>query len=221
MQITQHSFCGDNYGNSRSSTGIIYMGWIDRPVFIESIPLNGIDRIIFLDESGSSSLTTVLKYNCDPNVVDHSEKYFTLTACVFTPDDFYEAKNLITWLKKKHWVNGMYNDKGIQKRVILHSTEIRRRANAFSDPSLDIPVLMSDIDYVMSEVKMMVISACVDKIALCNKYVQPMEPYDLCFDFIFERLVKFAIPNENCLVILEQRGKKEGSNKTIKNDILV
>ena len=36
-----------------------------------------------------------------------------------------------------------------------------------------------------------------------------MALYDLCFDFIFERLVKFAIPNENCLVILERRGKKE------------
>ena len=185
------------------------MGWIDRPVFIDNIPLNGIDRIIFLDESGTSSLSTVLKHNCDPNVVDHSEKFFTLTACVFTLDDFHEAKELITWLKMKHWINGMYNDKGTMKRVILHSTEIRRRANAFSDSELNYPVLMSDIDYVMSELKMMILSACVDKIALCNRYFQPTEPYDLCFDFIFERLVKFALPNKNCLVILERRGKKE------------
>ena len=185
------------------------MGWISHPVFIEEIPVSNISRIVFFDESGSSNLNAVIKNQNDPDSIPYSERFFTLTACVFKPDEFQKAKELIMEAKEKHWANGMYNDKGILKRVIFHSTEIRRRSGAFSDSNLDFSELMHDLDYAMSIMPMQVLSACVNKVALCNKYVFPKEPYDLCLDFIFERLIKFAFPGENFAIVLESRGKNE------------
>lgn len=69
--------------------------------------------------------------------------------------------------------------------------------------------LMSDLDKLVSDIKMTVLATCVDKISLCKNSPNPINPYFLSLDFIFEALLKKAIPGENFVVVLEQRGKKE------------
>lgn len=61
----------------------------------------------------------------------------------------------------------------------------------------------------MSKVPVRLLSANIDKTKHVGKYKYPYDPYNLCLDFVLERLMWNIGHNETCCLVLEARGKKE------------
>lgn len=188
------------------------MGWRNRPTFKTNWPKN-ITHIIFIDENGDSSLSGVKKDLRHGIITDDSNRYFTVTGCVIKKEDFCEVRDTMTDIKYKHWDNGEFNYSGEKKRVCFHSNEIRRSKGPFNSAIINRELFFEDLNSYMEDTKIKIISSTIDKYKHCNKYIHPKNPYELCMAFIMERIAKFELKeNENCIFILESRGKREDKN---------
>lgn len=188
------------------------MGWRNRPTFKEQWP-EGVDYIMFIDECGDSSLKNIRKCIKNNKDIEDNNKYFTTTACVIKRSDFIDIKNYMLDIKYKHWDEGVYEYKDAIKRVCFHSCEIRGAKNAFSKNVIDREAFLSDLNMYMSDLKIDIFSATLDKENICRKYENPYNPYDICMNFILERFVKYYLnSNETAIIVLEARGKKDDKN---------
>ena len=109
--------------------------WYDKPTKILSINKD-IDYVMYIDENGSSSnLTYILKQISNKKEISEDDKYFTITGCIFTKDEYLNSKKIIKDLKNKYWNNGMFfdNKSNREKAVCFHSREIRKHDNCFND----------------------------------------------------------------------------------------
>lgn len=61
-----------------------------------------IDYIMCIDENGSSSnLTYVLKQISNKKELSEDDKFFTITGCIFTREEYLNSKRLIKILKER------------------------------------------------------------------------------------------------------------------------
>lgn len=124
--------------------------------------------------------------------------------------NFINSKKEIVSLKESHWEDGLYNYKGKLKRVCFHSHEIRKGKDAFSDIIIDKTKFITDLSNYMMNIEVDIFSSTLDKEAYCERYMNPVNPYDLCMNFILERFVKYYLKSdEKAMIILEARGKTE------------
>lgn len=182
--------------------------WKNRPTPVEEIPTD-VDWVIAIDESGNSDLKYLFKQKEANKSVNESEKHFTVTACALQTSDFELTRDKIMELKNKYWENALYKYKDVEKRVCFHSKEIRGRKNAFSKEVIEYDRFISDLSDMMRSLPVTLFSAHIDKWKHINKYKYPDDPYDLCLDFLLERIVRNMSENETCYIVLESRGKKE------------
>lgn len=130
---------------------------------------------MFLDESGDHSL----------DKIDQSYPIFVLAGCIFEID-VYNAlvEPEIDKLKIKHFGN---------RDLILRSYDIRKQKGQFSS-LVDVnkrKSFLAELHKLISELDFIVIAAVINKEKLKNHYNKPMNPYNLCLQFIIERYLMF------------------------------
>ena len=182
--------------------------WRNRPTTIDEVPIT-IDWVIAIDESGSPDLKYIQKALSNGKDINEGDKQFTVTACAIKTSTFTTAKDLVMQVKNKYWKDALYSYNGVQKRVCFHSKEIRGRRGAFNPEIIDYSSFISDLSKMIENIPMRLYSANINKLKHMEKYAFPMDPYDLCLDFVLERLMWNIKDGETCYIILESRGKKE------------
>lgn len=182
--------------------------WRNRPTTIDVIP-NDVDYVISIDENGTSNLKKALQAKRTGKVVTDSEKHFAVTACVIRTRDFTSTAEMVLDLKRRYWKDALFSYGNQDKRVCLHSKEIRSRKEAFHPDVIDYNSFILDLSQLIEQIPMTIYSSHIDKVRHVNQYTYPDSPYDLCMNFVLERIMRDIGSNEKCLVILESRGKKE------------
>lgn len=182
--------------------------WRNRPTNIDNVPAT-INRIIAIDESGSSSLKHAINSLKTGSTPKENERTFVISACSIYCKDIELIEKKIMDLKFRYWHDGLYNYKGKEKRVCFHSKEIRGRNGAFKLDRTVYDQFEQDLKNTLEKLPIKLFVSHIDKIAHVRKYTKPSSPYDLCMNFILERIVMDLGRNETCIVILESRGKKE------------
>ena len=190
--------------------------WRNRPTTIDEVPRT-INWIIAIDESGSSDLKFIKRAVEEGRDIGDGDRQFTVTACAIKTDDFESSRDLVMQVKNKYWENALYNYKGTQKRICFHSKDIRGKRGAFNPDLIDYSSFIADISDMMKNMPMHLFSANIDKQKHVEKYVFPADPYDLCMNFVLERLMWNMRDSDTCYIILESRGKKE--DKVLLNKI--
>lgn len=190
--------------------------WRNRPTTLDYIPEN-IDLVIGIDESGSSNLKQVLAAKRDGRQVVESEVNFTITACAIKITDFIQIRDMVMSLKNKYWENALFDYKGAHKRVCFHSREIRGKREAFNPSHIDYDSFISDLSMLMGDISIKLFASNIDKVKHVNRYVYPDSPYDLCMNFVLERIMMGLGVNQKCIIVLESRGLKE--DKELLNQI--
>ena len=90
--------------------------WYDKPTKILSMKKD-IYYVMCIDENGSSSnLTYVLKQISNEKEISEDDKYFTITGCIFTKEEYMNSKKIIKSLKNKYWENGMFYDSKLNEK---------------------------------------------------------------------------------------------------------
>lgn len=189
------------------------MHWRERPTNIEFWS-EEIDYIIFFDENGSPDYKSIRKQIKNNVKINDSNRYFTLTGCIISRDEFPEVRKAILEIKNKYWENGMfYYEKWKEKRrVCFHSREIRHMTPPFSNDIIDYNLFMSDLTNFIKNCNMSIISSTIDKQKMIERYRNnAIHPYELSISFILERVSKYYLEKEgkNAALIFESRGKKE------------
>lgn len=184
--------------------------WYDKPIKLLSIRKD-IDYIMCIDENGSSSnLTYVLKQISNEKELSEDDKYFTITGCIFTKEEYLNSKKLIKLLKNKYWVNGMFYDikTNEQKAVCFHSRDIRKHNNCFNDSIINYNEFMVDLSNTMKDIQCKIISISINLYEYLKKgYTYNV--YNVAFDFLLERYIYETDNNKKGIVMLEARGKNE------------
>lgn len=185
------------------------MSWRNRPKFITHCPKD-IDVILFIDESGISSLKSVKKHLSKNTPLNEGEKMFSICGCLIQKKNLSTITKDILEVKNKHWENGCFQYKDGLKRVCFHSYEIRKCRNAFDKNCINREDFLTDLSDFMKSVPTTIITSAIDKVAYCKKYPQGEPIYNKCMTFIIERFA-FILnkKNLNGIIMLEARGKKD------------
>lgn len=191
------------------------MTWRNRPTIKKNwnVDNTNIEYIIFIDESGDSSLNGIIKNLEKGNKINKANCIFTISGCIIKKESFPKIKNDIMELKYKYWDDGkfLYKRDGL-KRVSFHSYHIRQRLGPFNSNIINTQNFLNDLSTYMEQLDIKIISAAINKLDLCQKYKQPQNPYELGMKFILERLILFLNKNDKnakIIIVLESRGKKE------------
>lgn len=187
-----------------------YMGWRNRPTYIDECP-EDVDYVMFIDENGDSNLDYMKKCKNKGIEPDQNSKYFTITGIIVEKSEIKNMKNNIMKIKNSNWENGSFEYKNnCYRRICFHSREIRRKEGPFRDSVIDRNKFLNQIDTFIENVSCDIISSTINKWKHYNRYHIPDPPYNLCLDFILERFTKYyMIDDSKCIVMLEARGKDE------------
>ena len=147
-------------------------------------------KIMFLDESGDHSLEKI----------DATYPVFVLAGCIF---DFvyYTAtvEPLVQTLKQKHFS---------RTDIIFRSYDIRKQKNDFVSlvDKRKREAFSQDVNNLLSKLEFSIIAAAINKQHLKEQYVDPDNPYHLCFRFILERSIMFlGRQKEQLMLRIESR----------------
>lgn len=182
--------------------------WRNRPTTIDLVSKD-VDYIISIDENGTGNLKKVLEAKRKGKPIPESEQHFTVTACLIRTSDFTAASEMVMDLKRRYWHNALFSYGGKTKRVCLHSKEIRGHKEAFHPDVIDYDSFVLDLTQMIEDLPMTIYAAHIDKVYHVYKYAYPDSPYDLCMNFVLERIMKDIGATERCIVVLESRGKVE------------
>ena len=132
-------------------------------------------KILFLDESGDHSLEKI----------DDTYPVFVLAGCIFD-FEYYTTKveSAVRALKQKHFS---------KDSIILRSYDIRKQKNDFAAlvDKRRREAFYNDLNALLSSLEFTIIAAAINKTALKKQYVDPDNPYHLCFRFILERSIMY------------------------------
>ena len=154
------------------------------------------DHIVFVDESGDHSLTSI---NPDYPV-------FVLAFCILPCVDYVEQ---ITPAVRKLKFDLFGHD-----LVILHEHDIRKKSGPFAQlGKAPRDMLMDGLTGVIAGAPMTLVAVVIDKVKHKARYTEPFNPYDLALQYGLERVFEM-LRNEGqeerlTRVVCEARGKKE------------
>jgi hypothetical protein len=157
--------------------------------------------IAFLDESGSPEM--------NPQSIDKNFPVLTLACCVIEIEYYLNVVNpAVDRLKYE-----FFGHRG----TILHSSEIRKRVNDFrilnnKDTNTR---FINRINQLITTLDYTIIASSIHKIEHLNKYVYPKPPYDLTFEFVYEKLYFFLknLPGgpHECFFLAESRNENQNA----------
>lgn len=158
------------------------------------------DYIIYVDESGDANLN-------NPNV---AYPMFILSFCIFNKANY--LRDISPAIQKFKF------DYFGHDAIILHESDIRKQNKPFvflkSKNKRD--VFMNDLNQMITNSQMTIISAAINKVKLNSKYKHPADPYHLALKFCVERLQIFLNDNnqnaQTTHLVFEKRGKEEDRN---------
>ncbi|WP_251865430.1 DUF3800 domain-containing protein [Enterococcus malodoratus] len=173
------------------------MDWKSEPAIIDS--LSDVDCLLAIDENGTSTLKNA-------HLLNDNNKLFTITGTYFDMNYYNQIMEQVVEFKESFWLNGMYKE----KRVLLHSKDLRKKQGAFNPKIVDYPDLINELDELLSSLPIKIYSASIDKRAHFAKYVTPFPVYELGVEFIIERFCfELRRKGKKGIVLLESRGRKE------------
>lgn len=157
--------------------------------------------VAFLDESGDHNLKTI----------DSTYPIFCLAACVFDFDYYFEKVE-----KELDAIKIKYFD---TREVIVRSYDIRKQKGQFKS-LVDVAkrtAFYEELDNFVENLDFKIIAAVIDKTKLKNSYQTPNDPYDLCFQFIMERLCMF-IGRKTEKVVIRMESRESHNDKVLAED---
>jgi hypothetical protein len=154
------------------------------------------EYVVFVDESGDHSLTSI----------DQEYPVFVLAFCVFKHDAYTSLCREMAGLKLRHFGHDA---------VVLHEREIRKATGAFR--ILHVPAIrsafMSDLTAIVQQTPFAIVAIAIRKLDLVKRYSSPDSPYDLGVAFGLERVYKYLeVEGQGRRLthfVFEARGKKE------------
>lgn len=156
------------------------------------------DYIIYVDESGDHSLTSI----------DEQHPVFVLAFCIFKKLDY-------TKIVLPH-VNQFKFDFWGHDLAILHNREIRRPEKDFGFLRVSEELretFFLRLNQLMEELPFSIIATVIDKRRLKERYKQPHSPYETALKFCLERAYAFlkdqSAVEQITNAIVEQRGVSE------------
>ena len=185
----------------------MYSEWTIKPTKIDTWNKD-VNYVMFVDENGNSDIKHLLKGISKNLPVDENDKYFTVTGCIFTKNDYLIAKQKINELKNKYWNNGCFDYKGKNRKVCFHSREIRRKVDAFDINLINYDNFMNDISNLIKELNYKIISITINKENYLLKHYQ-FNVYNTAMCFLLQRFIYVMPYNAKGLIMLEARGKDE------------
>lgn len=183
--------------------------WRNIPIHVTHVRKD-IPWVIAIDESGSPDLSYVQRFiPLDSTGYDPHNVHFNVTACLLSTEMFYQSEKMIMDLKHTYWEDACANYEDERRRVCFHSAEIRRRINAFDfSEKKQYELFLNDLTEVLRDINVTLFSSHINKLELVRRYSDPFDPYELALTFILERIAH-EINNEDAVIVLESRGKKE------------
>lgn len=158
------------------------------------------DYFLFLDESGDHGLSKI----------DEQFPVFVLCGVLFSQPDYQVLLQKIKLLKQKYWPD---------KKVILHSRDIRKCQNEFSI-LLDVELkasFYSDLNAIIASSNYEIIAASIHKPRYLKQYgLLQSDVYQISLSFVIERAI-FCLDgksgdNKKLSISIEKRGKKEDNS---------
>lgn len=154
---------------------------------------------LFLDECGDHNLA-----NFNP-----SFPIFTLCGILISEKNYETLNRQVIEMKNKYWG---------EKKVILHSRDIRKFDNGFEilfDPKIK-KSFYEDINTIMSNNFYTIICSSIMKEKYIKRYGRLQDVYGVSLSFIIERAVFFLDDRKDSTaelqVVVEKRGKKEDAS---------
>lgn len=154
---------------------------------------------LFLDECGDQNLS-----NFSPEF-----PVFTLSGVIVSDDHYQNIEKQVSTLKTRFWGN---------KKVILHSRDIRKCQNGF-EILFDLEkkdLFYQDLNKILSENNYTIVACSILKDKYIRKYGKLSDVYAISLSFIMERTVFLLDREQKALgsnielhIIAERRGKKE------------
>ena len=155
------------------------------------------DYIVYVDESGDHSLTSI----------DPEYPVFVLTLTIFEKCIYSEqVVPLFKKLKFDHFGHDL---------VVLHENEIRRRKNDFRTLYTKgrYEAFMTDLSHAIEQSSFEVIAILIDKNKLTQRYADASNPYHLALTYALERLYRYLSEKGEAEklthVVVEKRGQRE------------
>lgn len=155
------------------------------------------DFIIYVDESGDHSLTSI-----DPDF-----PVFALDFCVFRKSEYCESVvSKFQAFKFRHFGHDA---------VVLHEHSIRKQKPpfVFLNNQERRGMFMSELCGIMEEASFTIVAAVIDKQRHCKQYINPVNPYSIALLFCMERAYGFLKDqgqiNRLTHIIFEKRGARE------------
>ncbi len=156
------------------------------------------DYIIYVDESGDHSLTSI----------DEQHPVFVLAFCIFRKSDYTKiVLPQLNQFKFDFWGHDL---------TILHNREIRKPEKDFSFLRISEEGrerFFLRLNQLIEELPFSIIATVIDKRRLKEKYSQPHNPYETALKFCLERAYSFlndqGATEQMTNVIVEQRGVNE------------
>jgi len=154
------------------------------------------DYVVYVDESGDHSLTSI----------DDQYPVFVLSFCIFHKEVYTaEVASEVRRLKFKTFGHDM---------AVLHEHDIRKRTGAFSRLGKEErEAFMEALAAVMAAADFTVVAVVIDKRKLTSRYRSPSHPYHLAMEFGLERLDRIMTAKGQAgrltHVICEARGGNE------------
>lgn len=189
-----------------------------KPTKLKNIPAD-IDYIMCVDENGNEGLIKnahkAIKEGKDISIHD---QFLTITGCIFTRTEYYDAYKKIHQLKEKYWSQGCYLENGKNIAVCLHSRDIRRHNVPFDDMTINYKSFIYDLSQTIKDLSFKIISATIDvkKYALNDKYNDDI--YFTAMKFLFERYIYATKNNKKGIIVIESR--KSRNDKKLLNQIV-
>lgn len=184
--------------------------WKQKPTTIDTWSNEVCDYVMFVDENNiTQAIDNVRKKSIMGGTISKDERFFTLTGCIFTQENYKIAKLKFKNLKDKYWNKGMWiNPKtNEEQHVCFHSIEIRNRKYAFKlDDRYN--KFIEELDKTIKDTEYTIISISIDLVEYVLHTSYDLDVYDIAFDFILERFI-YELKDKCGIIMLEARGKKE------------
>lgn len=156
------------------------------------------DFIVFIDESGDYSLSSI----------SSDFPIFALAACVIDKEDYcLKIVPAFQEFKFRYWGHDA---------TVLHEREIRREENEFAFLRKDRNLrecFLADLNDLMANARVTVFASVIDKTRLRDHYSDPRSPYDLALHSCLEGICDFLVEREQrgrlAHVLFEKRGHRE------------
>jgi hypothetical protein len=158
------------------------------------------DHVIFVDESGDHSLTSI----------DPQYPIFVLVFCIFQKDAYVrQVAPALQDFKFRWWGHDA---------VVLHEHEMRRAEPPFvflGKPSRR-DIFMNHLTRIIDEAPMTVVASVIHKQRLALRYTRPKNPYELALLFCLERAREYLDEvaqdtQGKTFIVCEARGGSRGT----------